>query len=275
MIWLGVVFPLDNELMATSRIALFYLARGADESHLAMAHRFARAYRSVPAGVDHRLVIILKGFASSEAMNEARGVFADLPFDEAHTSDDAFDLGAYRDAVAHVDCDRAAFLNSGSEPISRYWLAKLDAALSLPGVGLAGTTGSFEAGVGGCDFPNVHVRTNAFMMPTSLAREILGELRIVSKRDAHLAEHGRNSLTRKVVQRGLNAVIVGANGRAYAPEWWSGSRIFRQGEQANLLVADNQTRDWDEMTWPERKTVYDATWGSASTPGSPFYDPCS
>jgi hypothetical protein len=240
-----------------------------------MARRFVDAYRRFVPGVAHRLVIIFKGFATDEAMTAVRNVFAGLPFEEVHTSDDAFDLGAYRDAVSRVDCDRAAFLNTGSEPLSHNWLAKLDAALGLPAVGIAGATGSFEAGVGGCDFPNVHVRTNAFMMPASLARELLGELRIVDKRDAHLAEHGLNGLTRKVVQRGLAAVIVGANGRAYAPEWWSGSRTFRQGEQANLLVADNQTRHWDEMTWPERKTSYDATWGSARTPGRPFWDPWS
>jgi hypothetical protein len=267
--------PLDRENNDASRIALFYLARGADEGFLEMANRFAGSYRRFPPGVAHRLVLILKGFASEKAMNSVRHAFANLPFEEAHTSDDAFDLGAYRDAVSRVDCGRAAFLNTGSEPLSANWLAKLDAALNLPGIGVAGATGSFEAGVGGCEFPNVHVRTNAFMMPAPLAREILGELRIVDKRDAHLAEHGLYSLTRKIIRRGLAAVIVGANGRAYAPEWWSGSRTFRQGDQANLLVADNQTRRWDEMTWPERKASFDATWGNSRTPGRPFCDPRS
>jgi hypothetical protein len=266
---------LDGKDSDTSRIALFYLIRGVDEGHLEMAQRFAGAYRKFPPGLEHRLVIIFKGFASNEAMNAVRDVFAGLPFEEAHTSDDAFDLGAYRDAVSRVDCGRAAFLNVSSEPLSPNWLAKLNAALSLPAIGIAGATGSFEAGVGGCEFPNVHVRTNAFMMHAPLARELLGEMKIASKRDAHLAEHGLSGLTRKVVQRGLAAVIVGANGRAYAPEWWGGSRTFRQGSQANLLVADNQTRRWDEMTWPERKASYNATWGNARTPGRPFWDPRS
>jgi hypothetical protein len=31
--------------------------------------------------------------------------------------------------------------------------------------------------------------------------------------------------------------------------------------QANLLVADNQTRAWDALTWPERRILYEGTWG--------------
>ncbi|MEX3901058.1 hypothetical protein [Paraburkholderia sp. BR10954] len=176
--------PLDSENSDASRIAVFYLMR-VDEGHLEMVHRFVGAYRKLPPGVAHRLVIIFKGFASDEAMNVAREVFAGLPFEEAHTSDDAFDLGAYRDAVSRVDCGRVVFLNASSEPLSSNWLAKLNAALSLPGIGIAGATGSFEGGVGGCEFPNVHVRTNAFHDVCAPAREIQGDLRIVSKRGAH------------------------------------------------------------------------------------------
>ena len=261
--------------MSTDRIALFYLARGADADHLASISRFVNAYRNRPAGVGHELVIILKGFASKAALAEAKAAMAGIAFREVHTEDESFDLGAYADAILQVDCERAAFLNTGSEPIADDWLLKLDQALSLPGMGLVGASGSFEGGVGGVAFPNIHVRTNAFMMRTSLARRTLGRLTIRSKQDAHVAEHGSNGLTRQVVSFGLAAAIVGANGRVYAPEWWSGSRTFRQGNQANLLVADNQTRAWDSLTWPERRTVHETTWGTVRTPTPPFGDPRS
>jgi hypothetical protein len=261
--------------MPADAIALFYLARGADADHLASIRRFVQAYWSQPAGVAHELVVVFKGFASERALDEARTAMAGVAFQEVHTDDETFDLGAYADAVLRVNCERAAFLNTGSEPIASGWLGKLNAALDLPGMGLVGASGSFEIGVGGATFPNVHVRTNAFMMRTPLARQTLGRLIIKAKQDAHHAEHGPNSLTRQVVSRGLTALIVGANGRAYAPEWWSGSRTFRQGNQANLLVADNQTRAWDMLSWPERRIVYEATWGSGRTPTQPFGDPRS
>jgi hypothetical protein len=261
--------------MPSDGIALFYLARGADADHLPSIRRFIQAYRSLPAGVDHELIVIFKGFASELALDEAKSVMAGVAFQEVHTGDETFDLGAYADAVTRVSCERAAFLNTRSEPIATNWLRKLSVALDLPGVGLVGASGSFEIGTGGPVFPNVHVRTNAFMMRTPLARETVGRLTIKTKRDAHDAEHGPNSLTRQVVSNGLIAVIVGANGRAYAPEWWSGSRTFRQGTQANLLVADNQTRAWDALTWPERKIVYKTTWGATRRTLQLFGEPRS
>ena len=135
-------------------------------------------------------------------------------------------------------------------------------------MGLVGASGSFEVGPAGGYFPNVHVRTNAFMMRTPLARRTLGAV--------HDQDQARCVPRRARVQQpdpaghvacGLTVAIVGANGRAYAPEWWRGSRTFHQGDQANLLVADNQTRDWDAMTWPKRELLYDATWGALRTPG--------
>jgi hypothetical protein len=257
------------------RIALFYLARGADDGHLASMARFIKAYRERAAGIAHELFVIFKGFESDDALDEARDALAGVAFHEVHTGDETFDLGAYADAVSHVSCERAAFLNTGSEPVSSGWLAKLNAALGLPGMGLVGASGSFQVGLAGGIFPNIHVRTNAFMMRTRLARRTLGGLTISTKMDAYHAEHGPNSLTRQVISLGLTAAIVGANGRAYAPEWWIGSRTFRQGDQANLLVADNQTRAWDAMTWPERQYLYEGTWGAGRTPIHPFGDPCS
>jgi hypothetical protein len=261
--------------MPADAIALFYLARGADADHLASIRRFVQAYRSQPAGVAHELVVVFKGFASERALDEARTAMAGVAFQEVHTDDETFDLGAYADAVLRVNCDRAAFLNTGSEPIASGWLGKLNAALDLPGMGLVGASGSFQVGLAGGTFPNIHVRTNAFMMPTALARRTLGRRAIRSKLDAYRAEHGSNSVTQQVVSCGLTAAIVGANGRTYAPEWWIGSRTFRQGDQANLLVADNQTRAWDAMTWPERRLLYEGTWGSGRTPTQPFGDPRS
>jgi hypothetical protein len=58
----------------------------------------------------------------------------------------------------------------------------------------------------------------------ALARRTLGGLTIRSKLDAYRVEHGSINLTRQVVACGLTVAIVGANGCAYAPECWRGSR---------------------------------------------------
>lgn len=43
-------------------------------------------------------------------------------------------------------------------------------------------------------------------------------------------------------------IVVGKDGEGYDKKEWRKSRTFRQSEQENLLVADNQTRDYQERS---------------------------
>ncbi|HEY5053830.1 MAG TPA: hypothetical protein VII45_10525, partial [Solirubrobacterales bacterium] len=94
-------------------------------------------------------------------------------------------------------------------------------------------------------FPNPHLRTNGF----ALDRELLLSLDWptgLTKLGAVALEGGSRSLTRQVQERGLATVVVGRNGVAYPPERWRQSATFRAGQQANLLLADNRTRHYQE-----------------------------
>ena len=252
------------------RTVLVYLARGADERCREQFEQFVRAYQAYPAGLAHDLVVVFKGFSSKGKLEEGRKAFSGVKFEEVHLDDLKFDIGAYAEAVQQVECDRICFLNTTSEPAATHWLLKLALNLEQPGIGLVGATGSFEGGGVGVSFPNVHIRTNAFMMHAPLARQILGGFEITSKVDAHNAEHGFKSITRRVVASGLAPLVVGRNGRGYSPEWWSSSQTFRQGSQANVLVHDGQTRYFDALMWNQKRTVYRSTWGGRRTPGLPF-----
>ena len=59
--------------------------------------------------------------------------------------------------------------------------------------------------------------------------------------DAYRFECGKDGLTRQILRQGLDVLIVGRDGNAYRVEDWCRSNILFQGEQENLLVADNQT----------------------------------
>jgi hypothetical protein len=252
------------------RTVLVYLARGADKGCRAQFEQFVRAYQAYPAGIAHDLVVVFKGFSSDANLEEGRKTFAGVTFEEVHMDDLKFDIGAYAEAVHQIECDRICFLNTTSEPASSHWLLKLALNLAQPGVGLVGATGSFEGGGGGASFPNAHIRTNAFMMHTPLARQILCGFEISSKVDAYQAEHGFNSITRQVIASGLVPLVIGRNGRGYSPEWWSSSQTFRQGSQANVLVHDGRTRYFDALMWNQKRAVYRSTWGGRRTPGLPF-----
>lgn len=120
-------------------------------------------------------------------------------------------------------------------------------------------------------FPAPHVRTNAFM----LRRELMLSLdwpAITTKPDALAFESGRAGLTRQVQARGLRALVVGRDSRAFAPDEWWASGTYRCGAQANLLVADNRTREFDAVDAATRARVAWETWGErrgVSTPDAP------
>ena len=114
-------------------------------------------------------------------------------------------------------------------------------------------------------FPSPHLRTNAFMLRTRLMRELKAG-RVRSKLGAYMFEGGKESLTGQVLRRGLKALVVGRDGRAYEPEEWHRSETLWQGEQGNLLVADNQTRDYASGSTRQRTFLSRFAWGDKAAP---------
>lgn len=249
----------------TTRIALCYLARAADSGFRASLERFARSYSKYAAGADHQLYVIFKGFDVAADLNEARLLLSPIEHRPILVGDDGFDLAAYAVAARQAGERTICFLNTNSEILCEHWLAKLARVLGQGGAGLVGATGSFESRQPLASFPafpNAHLRSNAFMIDRELFRTITDGVAFESKSDAYLFESGPRSMTRKVLERGLEVLVVGRNGRGYAPRWWPSSGTFRQGAQGNLLVADNQTRAYDAMTWEEKLEFSQRAWGA-------------
>lgn len=253
--------------MSIRTAAVIYLARGYDADHADRFRRFVVSYRAHRSGHDHRFYVIFKGFANVAQRSAAAEIFDGLPFEAIDTDDLSFDLGAYADALRTVGEDHVCFLNTNAELNAPFWLAKLLRNLDMPGVGMVGATGSFESL---CyinrlfpEYPNPHLRTNAFAMRREHAVALLGTYAIATKLDAFFAESGPDGLTRRVLALGLTCLIVGADGRGYAPPLWPISETSRQGAQANLLVHDNYTRAYEALDSGARAEATLASWGRA------------
>ena len=112
-------------------------------------------------------------------------------------------------------------------------------------------------------FPAPHVRTNGFLID----REVLLSMRfggLRTKRLAHRFEAGRASFTNQLARRGLTPRVVCCDGRALAPPDWPDANVFWQGDQRNLLIADNQTRAYDGATAAGRDALARLAWGEAA-----------
>lgn len=191
------------------------------------------------------------------------------------------------------------FLNSHSEILCDGWLEKLYRHIKQEGIGLAGATGlwsshrgtlstpallfaSLRAALkpyrhqrGGAHlgklmrytrwllgfscFPNPHLRTNAFIIrgETLLAREWPP---VTDKASAYSFESGRDGVSDFVRQCGLAIVMVDRDGTAWPEDKWNRSELFFQGEQSGLLVADNQTRQYQNSSTSQRQYLHDIAW---------------
>jgi len=286
---------------------------------------FLDSYRSHPAGIDHELVIVFKGFKRESDADPYLALAGAAMSEALFIGDEGFDLTAYFVAADRLHRERYCFLNSYSEILADRWLAVMDAALDEPGVGLVGATGSyasvrsyllFHLGLGGAyarifddrtrtralmkqlgarrraaqgspptwlaaklataaemrdqalwfePFPNHHVRTNAFML-SSEVRARMSVRPLHRKVDAYQLESGRTSMTRQVERIGLRPVLVSRDGMVHEVAAWAESSLFWQGRQESLLIADNQTRDYQLGDAELRLLLSRYAWGDRAMP---------
>jgi hypothetical protein len=328
-----------TEFDSLAQIGVFYLCRFAEGER--PIRRFVDSYRAHPAGLEHDLHVIFKGFPSTTARGAARALFADLPFHAIELEDEGYDIGSYFAAAALVTNPRLIFFNSFTELLADDWLKKFDDALNLPGVGLVGATGSWQSprslyvarvkrglnwvrhpfdylnylgcvraepsandgdrapprsGMAGdarsvytrqmlrrlagsvydllrfdhylhyAPYPNPHIRTNAFM----IERGRFLALRASSFRTkfgVYKFESGRQSLTQQVVKQGLRSVVVDHDGRIYDMADWKLSSTYWIDQQANLIAADNRTRDYSEGSEEFRARLQAHAWEHPSSWG--------
>jgi hypothetical protein len=249
--------------------------------------QFLRSYHAHPAGIEHELVVVLNGPTRDASGGETHdALLVELASTEHRlivTERPVLDLAAYGFAARRLEHERLCFLNSYSVVLADGWLGHLARALEQPGVGLVGATASWEsqaewvrnrrrywlyqlALLRGARrdfprFPNPHLRSTGFMAERRLLVEMDLE-RAQDKHSAYLLESGRDGITRQVQERGLRSVVVGRDGRPYETADWPGSSTFRSGEQANLLVADNRTRDWQRAPVRLRRRLTRDAWGA-------------
>lgn len=269
---------------ANPKVCVVYLARA--KNGLDPFQSFLKSYRLFPAGMEHELLIVFKGFEGLRDASPYLDYSQPLAVKTFFMSDFGFDLRGYGQAANHLDHAYFCFFNSFSEPLHPNWLFNLYQHITRPEVGLAGATGSWESmysnalreqgdslfhrvvhplRLAACriafdPFPNYHIRTTGFIVGRDIARAIWPR-HFLTKRGAYLFENGKNSLTKRIMRMGLRILVVDKNGIAYEKEEWARSRTFRNGDQENLLVADNQTRHYQSAAPETRTFLRHLAWG--------------
>ncbi len=257
---------------------------------------FIASYERHRPGIDHDLYILCKGFANNSDTKEFLKAAATVACTALRVPDGGFDLGTYHHIARRLDASHFCFLNTRSVILVGDWLKMLYEHCLDERVGAAGATASCESlytdylrsiaeGLRKGNslrtivhrsflnrwrhrylfnqFPNPHLRTNAFMVRSDVFNRMnFGAIR--SRLDTARLENGRGSITRQLARMGLDAIVVGRDGCAYGPPDWRHSDTFWQGEQGNLLVADNQTEKYALADATGRARLSCIAWGNES-----------
>lgn len=99
----------------------------------------------------------------------------------------------------------------------------------------------------------------------------LGSESINTKIDACAFESSADSLTARLRRQGLAILVVGRSGQDYDVWDWAHSRTFRLGNQEELLLTDNQSRNFDRMSAGTRSAHLRITWGDYLQPAPPDF----
>jgi hypothetical protein len=289
---------------SSGEICVAHLVRRSND--IAAFRTFLESYRRCAAQVPHDLLIIFKGYSHHDDLTPYYALLEGLQHKRLFVPDVGFDVRPYITVARKQSHRFLVFLNSFSRILVPGWLEILFRAARRPGVGLVGATGSHQSVysdfhalraemrrinkpfyrlVAGSlryarylatirgrfpPFPNYHIRTNAFMVP----RELLANARcglILQKWDAYAFESGVNSLTNQIMSAGLRPLVAGADARHYEAPEWADARSFWIHQQENLLVADRQTRAYDEGSVAVRDRLAYHAWRRRAD-GSPRTD---
>lgn len=244
-----------------SSVAVVHLVRyGNPDEYL---KKFLASYQKYAAGIPHELVILLKGYEQGQ---ETPAILRDLSHTELRISDTGFDINAYRCVAAEIEHEFVCFLNSHTCLEAPDWLKHLAAPFETRlDCGVVGATGNWECLTDNQTFPNIHIRTNGFLMRR---RDFL-DLKfgpLASKRDCNRFEAGPDSLTAQVLGRGRLALVAGHQGMLFEPEAWPESQTFRSGNQEALLISDNRTRKYQRAMYGGRRRLARLSWGERAMP---------
>jgi hypothetical protein len=258
-------FPTPDSLASVRALA----PAGTAELAIDDSGRDLRAFMAAARAFDHERLCFLNSYATIEAPGWLAHLSGALDLPGAGLAGATGSWGSHRsfalnllglpNAYRGLLGDRAlvaeAFAPTGPAVAVPPLRRVLNAALNIPRE-IAGYDG----------FPAPHIRTNAFLIERSKLLSLrTGGLR--GRTASYRFEGGRRGLTGQLLARGERALVVGRDGTARDHADWPDGETFWQGDQRDLLVADNQTRVYESGPPSRRQALAHFAWGERARVG--------
>ncbi len=272
-------------------IDVLYLARGTGNSFEEIEHFFA-SYHAHPAGCEHNLHIIAKGFeenpqnyAKLQTLSKnAKANIIDLP-------DDGYDFMAYARASQKLS-ERFIFcLNTSSVILYDNWLQYFEYHTNKnPKLGMVGAFGSWESlpnlrkfmdnEITPADrtaywkkykhvftnkrlysFPNPHIRTNGVLMDRQVYLNHMQDKCIKYKFECYNLEGGSENISRHFTGLGYEIGVINCEGEFFYPDRWDLSYTFGCLDSDKGLFSDRQHRRVEALCFQDKLQHSFKVWG--------------
>lgn len=195
---------------------------------------FLDSYVTHPAGIEHDLIV--------------------------HESSEGQDIAAYFDIAQSIHHTWVLFLNTYTQILCDDWLGKM-AKKATGNIPLLGAFASWEKCPNGTtEFPNPHIRSNAFM----IKKEWLFRYpwRPETKQGCYEFECGKESLTNWIQGFGFRPLLIVQTESLHIRDW-NYANGFRLGNQEALIFSDRQSRYYDNASPEERARLTELAWGKS------------
>lgn len=258
---------------------------------------FVISYKKYSSGFSHRLVLLFNGVNSLDDTHSFHTVARQSHLEyESFYKQSGLDLDSYFWLSKQIQSNYILFLNSFTLFLDNNWLLKLMKPVEDPKVGIISPSGSYQSYYSTVflknswrwentkslkenylkyklllkaifywrflfpPFPNPHIRTNAFL----ISRELFLSLKIKKLKNklmAYQLESGYNSITRQIIKRKYEVLIVNKEGKTYKVNEWSNTNIFWKGNQEDLLISDKQTEYYRSSDDDIKNKLCQLAWG--------------
>jgi hypothetical protein len=258
---------------------------------------FLVSYKKYNASFDHDLIIVFNGVSHENELKEYHEILKTHEINYTFFSlSQGQDIAAYSWVANKIKYRYILFLNTFTEFLADNWLLYLMNAIQREKVGIVGATGSWQSHYSLVfqnnhlkwdftksfkvnfrkyklftkailywsflfpSFPNPHIRTGSFLVERNLFLNFYGE-NVRSKFDAYIFESGRKGISYILQKKGFELIVVTKTGSFFQSKQWNISNTFWAGRQENLLIADNQTRLYQNSDEKQKRRLNLSAWG--------------
>ena len=76
-----------------------------------------------------------------------------------------------------------------------------------------------------------------------------------------MSESGWSGMTRQLKKKKFKIILANSKGRGYFENDWVNSEVFSYKNQKNLIISDNRTRNYDNLSLKEKIKETQFHWG--------------